>query len=91
MPRKATVVEKKTVKPKTTAMDRLDAKIAKLDSKAGLLKVANTDFIQYLAVALDKGAGVSVPSIYGDLEIKPRNPKELKNIVRYLGRQATKP
>lgn len=98
MPRKAkvAVVEKvKARKPvktvKKTALDKIEIKVAKWESKADRpLKLSTSEFLEVLAATLEKGESLGYSAPYGTLEIKPRNPKELLNTVRYLRRVAAK-
>jgi len=86
-------VKKNVLKPKKTAIDKINATVAKWDSGAcpDYIKLGTADYLSLLATTLEKGEAVhlSYNSPCGKLAVLPRKPKELLNAARYLQRQAT--
>ena len=87
------IVKTKPVKKVKSAVDKINAKVAKWDLLAGHpdhVKLSTPDFLDLLATTLERGEGVSYASACGLLAVRPSKPKELLNTVKYLRRQAVK-
>jgi hypothetical protein len=88
---KVTVAKTKVVKKTKSAEDKLNTKLAKLESVPDFFKVATPDFLDLLAANIERGDGMNFHSAeHGVFTVKPKSPKELANTVKYLRRLATK-
>lgn len=88
---KVAVAKAKVVKKTKSAEDKLNTKLAKLESVPDFLKVATPDFLDLLAANIERGDGMHFHSaVHGVFTVKPKSPKELANTVKYLRRLATK-
>ena len=88
----------RTAKTRTTkatrksAIDKIDATVAKWDIEVGCpdhIKLGTSDFLDLLASKLEKGECVNHSSAVGTLSVFPKKPKELLNTVKYLRKQST--